>query len=282
MKADDTESIKLFYGDARINFIKFEKIELEESNITSLHSHSYYELHFSTKPNQVVSFVSHETVMNKNEFLIIPPGEEHYTMPYKTNTDVLLFTIEQVKGESGFYDYFVNSLTAAAKKSIKASPRLFGLLKSFHESCIGVSVKKYCRMKSLISDIVMWLFDDINSFELDGNPAVFEVDCDGRSEALLERLIGDKRYSIGDIAEMLGYSVRHTTRLINKHCNMTLLQYRRYQSLSAAKKLIKTKKLSMEEVAFLAGFKNANALRAAFMAEENITPTRYRRENKND
>lgn len=279
MAEKNMESIPLLYGDAKITFIKFEKVQMEEINPPALHSHGYYELHFSEQTNQIVSFVSNETKINKNEFLIIAPNTEHYTLPYKTNTLVVSFVLEKVEGKKGFYDYFSKTLETSSKKSIKASPRLFELFLELNTSKSGEFIKNYCRMKSVTTEIVEKLFYDINLFKNDNAEVTYEEINNNGNDIMLERLIDDTSYSIKDIARTLGYSVRHTSRLIRKKYNMTLMQFRRYRSLSTAKKLIKTKKLSIEEVAFLSGFKNVNALRSAFAAEENTTPTKYKKEN---
>ncbi|MCD1598538.1 GlxA family transcriptional regulator [Rheinheimera aquimaris] len=83
--------------------------------------------------------------------------------------------------------------------------------------------------------------------------------------------------SIDDIAKKANMSRRTFDRHINKHYNMTALQWLTERKLDSAKSLLEASELSIDEIAVKAGFDNAVTLRHNFRKYLSVSPMQYKR-----
>ena len=81
---------------------------------------------------------------------------------------------------------------------------------------------------------------------------------------------------VGELAERLGISERHLSRLFRKHVGATPLQTARTLRLQHAKRLLDTSELKIADIAFEAGFGSVRQFNATFADTYRSAPSRYR------
>ena len=130
--------------------------------------------------------------------------------------------------------------------------------------------------KTMAYEIITTLFDQINGFQV---PSEMHELHPGEAKKLmiLEYLVNDL-LPISVIAENLGYTVRHTARLIRQVYGRSLGEIQDGIRLASAKWLLsQDSAMSMDNVAFQSGFASADCMRRAFRRWEHQTPTEYRK-----
>lgn len=85
---------------------------------------------------------------------------------------------------------------------------------------------------------------------------------------------------IGQVAETLGVTPRHLTRLMQQIFNCTFRQLLTIHRLSHAKILLTSTDLSIVQIAMACGFANESSFGVVFRKSIGCTPSQYRRQNK--
>jgi len=93
----------------------------------------------------------------------------------------------------------------------------------------------------------------------------------------LEELINTGRYTLKEIADLLGYSTKQTYRMILKIYGIPFRELRKQRMLEVAKKLLDdAPDLAMSDIAHLAGFKTNASFYKAFRETQGCSPTKYK------
>ena len=250
--------------------------------VPTLHTHEVYEMHIVTEGTYTFTVEGECVPLRARQCLILKPGTEHYS--YDKIGDCTLislqFSLKKTKGGSGFYSYFQKALESVAGEPFTASRALIGCALSFENEPCLLTVDVYCRLQVLLAQIVYHLFSDIDRF--DGEKA--RVKSEHRIHSVtyvIECLINDG-CTLSEIADRIGYSARHTTRLIQSMYGKTLAKLRMDRSLDHAKRLLTATDKTIEEIATEAGFSGASAMRRAFLRTEGISPNEYRKSNQKE
>ena len=273
-------------GDAEITVYRVEGINRNpvipiDSPETPLliHDHFYYELHLMTAEQTGFVIGDGRIPLECGSLLVIPPHTAHYPFPENESAQELVFavTMNITDGEAGFFSYFLSSLQEIACRAYPLSEPLFQQMCAFHAGFDTTGLRAICEQKMRAHAVLLALFDQINGFNAVLPPPEKHA-RDEEKRVILEFLINDAQCPISVIAERLGYSVRHTARMIRSLYGRSLAELRCASCLSTAKQLLlQVPRLSMEEIARMAGFRDAEAMRRAFQREKGITPTAYRK-----
>lgn len=86
-----------------------------------------------------------------------------------------------------------------------------------------------------------------------------------------------ERITVADVAEMLGYSQRHLTRLFTKYRGVSPMKYLCELRLNRAATLLAEDALSVTEIAESVGFCDSSTFTKRFRERYGMTPTEYRR-----
>ncbi len=86
----------------------------------------------------------------------------------------------------------------------------------------------------------------------------------------------DEDLSTAAVADHVGVSPRHLTRLFNTHLGQPPARFVRQTRNDAAARLLESSALPVSEVARRCGFASAEALRQSFASQYAISPTQYR------
>lgn len=82
--------------------------------------------------------------------------------------------------------------------------------------------------------------------------------------------------TVGKIAEEMGLSPDHLTRLCKKEVGVSLITYMNKRRIHASLKLLNTTELTVEEIGELVGFSNASYFFTVFKKEIGMSPKQYR------
>ena len=220
--------------------------------------------------------------LRERQMLIIPPQQNHWSfddLARRKGAEPRVFglTLEPVEGEIRCYSYFLAALQRAACMPISLPDVLYERLIAFLDgfNVRGGGLRVQCRQLTEVYPLLYELFDAIGCFEL--------LKCAARENreldpaVVLDVMVNDPSYSLGDIARMLAYSYRHTARKIKEIYGDSLFNVRREKLLSTAKGLlVQEPEMLLKSIAKKSGFTNTLAMIRAFRSVEKMTPTEYR------
>ena len=273
----DIKGVKLLYGDTRLKIYKIKfKQKNEDSNLNiSMHDHKYYEIHFAFSGEIVFSNIDNKfIVVPEGHFLIIPPGTIHSAVePGKYSKDcVLEFLIEKIEKNKNFYNFFSYIFNNAATTPIKASRRLQELINIFVDIDFDDTITQYVRLTAITSEIVNILCETLNTSNISGKIVNNDIDIATK----IDVLINDFDYTLSDIAHTIGYSERHTARLILELYSMPLSEIRHRRMIVEVKELL-MQDIPIEQIVTKCKFTNASQMRNIFYKYENMSPSEYRK-----
>ena len=138
-----------------------------------------------------------------------------------------------------------------------------------------------CRRKVIAYETILALLEELGAFR-QSNDRGIDSPQENEQNVALDILI-NSYYSLSEIAELLGYSSRHTARLIHQHYGMRLGEIRQHRMLKAAKDIIRQEPdLPMSRIALQVGFPSADSMKRTFLKYEKITPIAYRESIKKE
>ncbi|MBQ8747637.1 MAG: helix-turn-helix transcriptional regulator [Clostridia bacterium] len=277
MKQMHMELITSDYGGVSIGIYKVWAGESILEAIPTLHAHETYEMHFVTDGAYTFTVQDQAVPLSQGQCLILKPGTEHYS--YDKTGDCTLFSlhlsVEKTEVPDGFYSYFSHALDEAAGVPFPVSHALLQHVRAFEKEPFVLTFEVYCRLKVLAAQIVYRLFCDIDAFgDETQNPAKVHRMPD--TAYLIECMVNEPSCTLADISARIGYSLRHTTRIIKTMYGKTLREIRQIRAMDRAKTLLVSTDKTVEEIATEAGFSGASAMRRAFQDGEKTTPSAYR------
>jgi transcriptional regulator GlxA family with amidase domain len=86
--------------------------------------------------------------------------------------------------------------------------------------------------------------------------------------------------SVAQLARRAGMSQRNFARAFVQETEMTPAEFVELGRIAAARKLLDTSALGLQQIAFECGFSSTQALRRAFLRRAGVTPSEYRRPRK--
>ena len=278
----------ILFGDAKLTLFRIMQEHIAEKtagrNTPLFHSHVYYECHLLINGKTVFQIEEKNIELSEKQLLIIPPMQEHLpfhanvTLSDSTTEQVLGLTLEPADGENGFFSYFQAALMQASCVPITLPDAVFdGLLQLTKETNSTGLRQRFSRI-SEAHQLIFSLFDTINGCEL----PTYKENAEAVEDTMvrLDWMVNSSGYSLRDISAAIGYSYRHTARLICEVYGDSLTNVRRNSMLSSAKVLLTSyPEMTVEEVAQQTGFSGAHMLIRAFRAVMDITPTEYRRQH---
>ena len=228
MMKESIHSISLSYGDALFRIYRFALNPDENLEDESLHSHRFYEIHVALNGSYSYSVGGTSVTLKQNRALIIPPGVDHKSVSYHHTAyeyAVLSFSLSETERDGGCYSYFLRTLDACALTPVSIPAALVQRVTDLHRMEIGNPIAELCYMKMQASALIFELFNHLNGFSAPSkSPAGLGCgECDRL--ILLDALMQTTR-SLSDIAAVVGYSPRHTGRLIKKIYGCSLSEYR--------------------------------------------------------
>lgn len=227
-------TVSLQLGDAEFTVLIFKKnTHTEQGTERVFHCHSHYELHYNPGPESIVTFDTGVRAVGTGDLLLIGPDMLHLSV-VPSSTKVLAFALNGTEGKKGFYDRFCKGLEQASRQTVPASAKFRKLMGEFESAEIDDSFSSYCRMKLLVTELLMELFALWGFFCEESDIRAQQPVSTAAFYAALDSLVFGNT-SLYQIAEELGYSVRQTSRIISMRYGMSLSRLRRKLTLENRK-----------------------------------------------
>ncbi len=272
------ELIASEYAGARLGIYKVWAEPSILQAMPTLHAHETYEMHIVTEGAYTFTVEDEAVLLTKHRCLILKPGTKHYSYD-KTGDCTLIslhISLEKTEEADGLYSYFRAALDGAAGTPFSVSRALVGCVRAFEEEPFLFAADVYCRLKVHLSEIVYHLFSDIDGFGGKDNPIKSKHRVNSTAY-VIECMVNEPRCTLADISARTGYSMRHTTRLIQSMYGKTLHEIRVERSVAHAKSLLAGTDKTVEEISAETGFRGASAMRRAFLRTEGVSPNEYRK-----
>lgn len=242
------------------------------------HFHSVYELHLPVRGCMRIVTEEQELELEQGQACVIPPDCSHYVC---ADADAFCvgfrFCFSAVgKKESGLYRVFA---------------RTFGRLDRACRVEVGALYEKYLALAAekvtaqapdfMAADLlVMALYDLSESLSECG---VYREREEKRTDSFLSEQIEeflDRHYKQGfrleELAAFLNFSNRQTERIIRRLYGTSFCELVNKKRLTAAMHLLKTTRLSIEQISYLSGFSSVQYFYRKFAVFCAMTPTQYR------
>ena len=222
--------ISLDYEDALIRIFCFHMNNSSKEDISVFHEHKFYEIHFAVEGSHEYLLGNRSISLSAGQLLIIPPNVPHVSIipDHKTyKFYALSIHLSKKSDEENFYAYFKKILDKFSMRPI-CSPNL--LLKQTETLCrpeLYSSVKGNCQLKSAASTFIYELFSSLDQFS--AAPSLNYVCDETARDIFIKELVNNPFYKLSEISEAIGYSPRHTARLINEIYGKSLSQIRKEQ-----------------------------------------------------
>lgn len=221
------KTVSLKYQNTTVDFF-FYKYDKEDSANDSFefHKHLNYEIHFALSGCYKYSFVDKSVVLNKNEMLIIPPGELHKVIrPQGENYEFTVLTIRFSSADADqFYDYFhsmfkQNSLKClqVQENVVKSVFKLNNVVAETTNDCLQSIYLTSCAAE-ILYELCSAMAENRKKWPVSENSKNIEVKIENMVNANM---------SVTDIANKINYSTRHTERLVKKIYGKSLSEIRR-------------------------------------------------------
>lgn len=218
------------YGDASIRIFHF-SIHPLPGVLRKPHTHQYYEILFCTEKSLVYRVEDKDILLQKNQFIIIPPNIPHIRVSEsgeKFPIEGISFSLTEQKGKTGFYRAFEEALRQRALSPIPLPSELLTRFRAVNRADWSGSLQSYCQLKSLTSAFIFELFGVLDAFSCEEHATGLDRDREDIL-VLLDNLLNNRALSLQELAKRINYSERHTARLIRKHYHMSLSELRKRQ-----------------------------------------------------
>lgn len=229
------------------------------------HSHPWFEFNYVAKGGLYTTVDGTEFLAEKGSSYIIAPEVSHSHRHAKMGDDgfCIRFTLETTD-KSG--EEVAKALSVPLKKAFVSFAETM-------QPCNSVLA-----VKAEFASLVMHLYDSVYTEKA-------SVQTDNSSLSHLVRLYIENRYtekfSVRDMAKALNISYRTLARKFKEETRKNVTTELLEKRLSAAKELLLQSSLPLYEIALKCGFQNEYYFSSAFKKAEGITPSGYRKNDRN-
>ncbi len=207
--------IRYHLWDAEFSLLTTKASEQEPVDVPSaLHCHRYYEIHWNTGPRKWLPLPTGDILLDADRFVLICPGCMHYSVPRVDCTCVLSFELRQTTGEAGFYDHFLGLLNGLNLQPLPLPCNFRVALAEFSCATPENTIMDFCHRKLLGMRALVALLENLSAYS-SYRDRVYTPKHTGAFDAALDMMLYSE-LSLGQIARQLGYSERHTARLIRR------------------------------------------------------------------
>lgn len=220
------------------------------------------------------------------DILIIPSGEMHkLSAPDSGRRFIYLFDpfIMKLKGFSSIQSILAHPMLVTKVTFPKTYNELYNLLNQMQYEYF--SENEYAELS--IYSLLLHFFASLGYDHIDSANPFPNVRLNKKKEyikkfnELLEYI--DTHYmdelKLDDLANMIGFSKFHFSRLFQQYTNFSFVSYVNYRRLKAAEELLMQPELTVTDVAIQSGFNSISTFNRLFQREKNCTPSEYRAMN---
>ncbi|MBQ7774351.1 MAG: helix-turn-helix transcriptional regulator [Lachnospiraceae bacterium] len=222
------------------------------------------------------------------EVLVIPPGEIHELKAPETGKRfIFLFDITLITKLKGF-----SSIQSLLAQPLYITPQTYPqiyddvyqiLVQMRNEYFNKNEFAELVIYSQLLNFFVKFGYNRINTENLFPNVRLYkQKEYVQKFNNLMDYI--DEHYmedlNLEDIAESIGFSKFHFSRLFKQYTNFTFCDYLCYRRIKVAEELLAKPDLSITEIALQAGFPSISTFNRLFKQHKNCTPSEYRAKNR--
>lgn len=274
---------EVVFGDAHFYLYRFGQVkgELEKaSHVPILHDHPFFEVMLSFKRGYEVMLEEDTLALSPHTVIIMSEGKPH-CIQHAEGIFPLSFGIAMKKRERGFPLYAsvrARLENQADRGQLPISLATETLFLEWYASA-GRSPEAFCEGQLLASRLLYAFLKDISAFGAEELAPFGEKKAS--VDALLNTLLDDRRYSLKEIAVALGYTRKHTLRLIQRKYGCDYRTIKKRKAIEAAELyLFSAVKMTVKEIAAALGYESESAFYAFFKRETGMSPVKYRKEKQ--
>lgn len=299
------DGFNIRFGDADfwfywIRFLsKSKQLRNVEENVTGFfHVHTAFEIHVITENAASFLIEKKRVDAERGNCVIIAPNTAHYSYLNGNQGENVVFqlVLKQCEGKSGFFKQFNRLLNQHTYNAFPVTENTLRQILVFQQQMATFAQKdnknvfswEECGLHNAAGNILLELLHQLAciqpSEEAEDAAAQRKREAafptsPGQEEKkiLLHEMVNNMQFPLEKIAEALGYSTRHVSRLIRRDYGKSLGDIRLCFRVDSAKRLLADHpELPLPKIAAFAGFTDENAMRRAFQKTEGYTPAQYR------
>ncbi len=222
------------------------------------------------------------------EVLVIPPGEIHELhAPQTGKRFIFLFNITlitRLKGFSSLQSLLAQPLYITPQSYPQIYDDVYQILVQMRNEYFNKNEFAELVIYSLLLNFfVKFGYNRINTENQFPNVRLYkQKEYVQKFNNLMDYI--DEHYmedlNLEDIAESIGFSKFHFSRLFKQYTNFTFCDYLCYRRIKVAEELLAKPDLSITEIALQAGFPSISTFNRLFKQHKNCTPSEYRAKNR--
>ena len=233
---------EIYLGKKSFNVIIGEGFYRRHKILSTTHKHRYGEIHLISGGNAKYEINGKTIVLKRNEGVFIPPDMFHRCLDADDNAYCIAFQI--VGGDFG--EMRINSFIESTVNGLRESAESFF-------------------KRSAEDELILYLSLIVSGFNrMDGEKAIVPVK---NREFLIYEFFANnynRELALNDIANELHLSEKQASRMIEKYMGNNFRTEILKRKMEAAKYLIETEKMSLEEVAAAVGYSSYAGFWKAF------------------
>lgn len=269
----ESSYMRIWYNDISSNF--------------ATHWHSALEIIMPVENWYEITIKNNVFRVEPGEILFIPPGDLHeVTAPDNGKRFIFMFDLNQLTGIKGFSG--IQSLLATPLFVTKEKfPHIYDdvyqtLVQMRNEYFNNNEYGELTIYAHLINLLVKFGYNHISTTNLFPNVRLYkQKEYVQKFNDLLDFI--DNHYmeelSLEQVADNIGFSKFHFSRLFKQYTNFTFCDYLCYRRIKAAEELLVMPDYSITEVALQSGFPSISTFNRIFKQQKGCTPSEYRSKN---
>lgn len=284
--------MRIVIGNLYLNILYVDYESPRPSWYYGSHSHSSYELHLIPSGNGIIRATGQEYKIFPGTFYLTGPGIVHEQKAdaidpmceYCINFEIKYLKRKSIKSDiypknevDYIYNLLKNTVFWFGKDEYKSEEIFIKVMDELKSNLIG----GYIYIQSLLTQIIL---NAIRSFSTYKKSEVVlpKKTLNDKRRCLVDNYFRDfdKPLSPGELSNIIGTSVRQLERILRRYYNMTFYEKLTIIRLDEAKKIILESSLSIQKVSELVGFSHQDILTKTFKKHYNITPGKFRLQDK--
>ncbi len=253
-------------------------VDMQFSKKLNLHSHSFYELHFSLKGTaEYILEDGNKITLHENEWLIFPPDYKHKIIG--VDSDYIKFSCAFYKNDNMTDERLTEIFDNISLKSDAITKRQLKNIEMIYLEKKNMSINSALIIHNYASNVIL---DVLNCFYKIAEEKL-KNENPGKSNderyAIAIQYIKDNIYNpitCEDVAKIVYLSSKQLTRIFRKRAAMSVAEYITQHKCEEAKNLLISSSAPLRDISDSLGFRDEYYFNRFFKKHTGTTPHQYR------
>ena len=210
-------SVSIDYKGVTVRILDFYSNKSGDGNIVR-HTHKTWELHFAIGGSYDYEIDGKTIKLSAHQMLIIPPGIPHNNVLWPNNNykfSALCLDIVNGSDTNEMSAFFSETLSGNSLKPINIPSSILKHCELLKQNQLYDTIQGTCKLQAVGATFIYELFLSLGGFKAPHTKS--RVSSPEDIPLLLAELVNGRNMTLKDIAEVIGYSTRHTARLIKEY-----------------------------------------------------------------